>query len=394
MSVNAPATVLQGTNILSPKEREPGLGRILFLVDQTVAVDNQMRTISKLLGHEVAVAPFHVSIYERGSKKKVVENLDGKPPYEDGKFDAEFVKMTRDSEQYLMLTAKPSPGETKTAMEEALRDRHDVMLTVMLAPSAKVSATGSTYNLVAKEAGQKGGLLGETTIKEAKVIELRTLGPGAKYVLQYAMNVAKECSSTQQLEEKVRSFERNLVALFSPGDLRRLKDGGRVNMLQFAFGSFLHARGIVSPDATGEPKRVGVAKTENKLIELMTEKLPEKVDPDFNTVTIAHFDVQDDILTAAVKKTYEHYAVRADTAEALAKLTVLLHKMKTFQVLNESDEKQLQKFEVKTEKEIQDAIRARKQTAPLVEVEYFSKAVGAQSGSGTIAFVAPGASEK
>lgn len=167
-----------------------------------------------------------------------------------------FYEMLIASEE-LPTTSQPTPAAFEEAYAEATADGSEV---VVITVASKLSGTYQSATIAAEDFDGK-----------VFVCDSRTAAIGSGVLAEYALQLAKQGMTGQQILDELMAVRKNVCLYAIVDTLDYLKKGGRLNSAVAAVGGLLNIKPLICVDEAGEIKVPGMARGMKKAFATLSE---------------------------------------------------------------------------------------------------------------------------
>ena len=191
----------------------------------------------------------------------------GSEEYKDGETITaqKFYEMLVKSEQ-LPTTSQPTPALFEEAYEEATADGSEA---VVITISSRLSGTYQSATIAAEDFAGK-----------VFVADSRTGAIGAGVLAMYALELARQGKSGQEILEELMA-KRNKIRVYAMVDtLEYLKKGGRLNAAVAVVGGLLNIKPLICVNEEGKIEVAGTARGMKKAFSTLNENIAKFGGPD------------------------------------------------------------------------------------------------------------------
>lgn len=178
-----------------------------------------------------------------------------------GGFEEFFNKL--ESTKLFPTTSQPPTGEFLDVFNEALKD-HDEIIAILL--SSKLSGT---YN---------SAMLARNMLEDKRItiIDSETSASNLRFLVEDAVNMAKEGKSSEEIEGYVNAKKTGMEIYLTTETLEYLSRGGRLSAIQSTVGNLLNIKPIIEL-GDGELKLLEKIRGRNKAVSSIISKIPSNV---------------------------------------------------------------------------------------------------------------------
>ena len=205
----------------------------------------------------------------------------GEDEYRDGEtITAEkFYEMLVKSQQ-LPTTSQPTPAAFEDAYREAVEAGDEV---VCITIASKLSGTYQSATIAAEEFPGK-----------VFVVDSRTAAIGSGVLAEYALQLADQGMSGQQILDELIEMRKHIRLYFMVDTLEYLHKGGRLNGAVAVVGGLLNIKPILHVDGAGEIKMLSTARGMKKAFSSLTELANKEGGPDFSKPVLLAYTGESD----------------------------------------------------------------------------------------------------
>ena len=181
----------------------------------------------------------------------------GEEEYKDGvTITSEMFYEMLASNKELPTTSQPTPAAFEAVYEEATADGSDVVVVTI---SSRLSGTYQSATIAAED------------FPNVYVVDSRNAALGTGVLAEYALQLAEEGKSGQQILE-ILMEKRQKVHLYAILDtLEYLKKGGRINAATAVVGGMLNIKPLICADEDGRIGMAGTARGMKKAFAMLSE---------------------------------------------------------------------------------------------------------------------------
>lgn len=192
-----------------------------------------------------------------------------------------YEKLT--ASQELPTTSQPTPASFEEAYAAATADGSEV---VVITIASNLSGTYQSATIAAADFEGK-----------VFVCDSRTAALGTGILATYALGLAQQGLSGQQILQELMEIRSKVRLYFIVDTLEYLKRGGRLNAAVAVVGGLLNIKPILHVEPTGELKMLSSARGMKKAFAALTENATANGGPDFDKpVLLAYTGTSDENL--------------------------------------------------------------------------------------------------
>ena len=219
-----------------------------------------------------------------------------------------FYEMLEKAEQ-LPTTSQPTPAAFEDVFREAVEEGFEV---VCITIASSLSGTYQSATIAAQEFPGK-----------VFVVDSRSAAIGSGILTEYALQLADQGKSGQEILETLITARRQIRLYFMVDTLEYLHKGGRLNGAVAVVGGLLNIKPILHVDETGAIRMLSTARGMKKAFSTLTQLSEAGAGPDFSRpAMLAYTGVSDENLS---KYTEENTQLWGNTKSTIVGSAIGVH---------------------------------------------------------------------